>query len=143
MKINIYRTVILADVLYRCETWLLTMSEKRRLRVCEKRVLRKISRSEKDKVTFFFNDTATTEIYTVYSSLNNIWVIKSIRMRWVGLVTCMEGRSGAYMVLVGRPGGKRPLGRPRHRQDDNIKIDLHEVEWGGMDWIVQAQHRDR
>jgi len=58
-------------------------------------------------------------------------------------VTCMEGRSGAYMVLVGRPGAKRPLGRPKHRREDNIKMDLQEVEWGGMDWIVQTQHKDR
>jgi hypothetical protein len=45
----------------------------------------------------------------------------------------MEGRSGAYMVLVGRPGGKRPLGRPKHRWEDNIKMYLQEVEWEGMD----------
>ena len=91
------------------------MSEKHRLRVFEKTVLRKISGSKKDKVTGEWRRLYNKEIYTLYSSLNNIWVIKSIRMRWVGLVTCMEGRSGAYMVLVERPGGKRPLGRPRHR----------------------------
>jgi hypothetical protein len=53
-----------------------------------------------------------------------------------------EGR-GAYRVLVGRPEGRRPLGRPRHRWEDNIKMDLQEVGWGGMDWIDMAQDRDR
>jgi hypothetical protein len=53
-----------------------------------------------------------------------------------------EGR-GAYRILVGRPEGRRPLGRPRHRWEDNIKVDLQEVEWGGMDWIDMAQDRDR
>jgi hypothetical protein len=53
-----------------------------------------------------------------------------------------EGR-GAYRILVGRPEGRRPLGRPRHRWKDNIKMDLQEVRWGGMDWIDMAQDRDR
>jgi len=72
-----------------------------------------------------------------------IWVIKSRRMRWVGLVVCMGERRDAYRVLVGRPEGKRPLGRPRFRWEDNIKMDLQEVGWGGMDWIVLAEDRDR
>jgi hypothetical protein len=55
----------------------------------------------------------------------------------------MGDRRGAYMVLVGRPEGKRPLGRPRCRWEDNIKVDLKEVEWRGMDWIDLAQNRDR
>jgi len=50
---------------------------------------------------------------------------------------------GVYRVLVGKPDGKRPLGRPRHRWDDNIKMDFQEVGCGGMDWIELAQHRDR
>ena len=54
----------------------------------------------------------------------------------------VEGR-GMYRVLVGKPEGKRPLGRPRHRWDDNIKMDLQEVECGGMDWIEMTQDRDR
>jgi hypothetical protein len=53
-----------------------------------------------------------------------------------------EGR-GAYRILVGRPEGRRPLGRPRHRLEDNIKMDLQEVGWGSMDWIELAQDRDR
>jgi len=53
------------------------------------------------------------------------------------------GRRGTYMVLVGKPEGKRPLGRPRHRWEDNIKMDLQEVGYGGIDWIDLAEDRDR
>jgi hypothetical protein len=67
-------------------------------------------------------------------------VIKSRRMRWAGHVVNMGEGRGMYRVLVGKPEGKRPLGRPRHRWEDNIKIDLQEV---GMDWIKLAQDRDR
>jgi hypothetical protein len=55
----------------------------------------------------------------------------------------MGERRGAYRALVGKPEGKRPLGRPRHRWEDNIKMYLREVGWGGMDWINLAQDRDR
>jgi hypothetical protein len=140
IKIKIYISVIFPGVLYRCETWSLTMSEKHRLRAFEKRVLRKISGPKKDKVTGGWRRLNNN---TLYSSPNNIWVIKSRRLRWVTLVTCMEGRTGAYMVLVGRPGDKRPLGRPTHRWEYNNTMDLQEVAWGGIDWIVKAQHRDR
>ena len=64
-------------------------------------------------------------------------------MRWAGHVARMEERRGVYSVLVGKPEGKRPLGRPRRRWDDNIKMDLREVGCGGMDWIELAQDRDR
>jgi hypothetical protein len=55
----------------------------------------------------------------------------------------MGERRGAYRVLVGKPEGRRPLGRPRCRWEDNIKMDLREVGWGGMDWINLSQDRDR
>jgi hypothetical protein len=55
----------------------------------------------------------------------------------------MVDRTGAYRNMVGRPEGRRPLGRPRHRWDNNIKVDVEEVGWGGMDWIAVAQERDR
>ena len=70
-------------------------------------------------------------------------VIKSRRMRWAGHVARMGEGRGVYRVLVGKPEGKRPLGRPRHRWEDNIKMDLQEVGCGGMDWIELAQDRDR
>ena len=70
-------------------------------------------------------------------------VIKSKRMRWAGHVACMgEGRD-VYRVSVGKPEGKRPLGRPRRRWEDNIKMNLQEVGCGGVDWIELAQDRDR
>ena len=64
-------------------------------------------------------------------------------MRWAGHVARMRERRGVYSVLVGKPERKRPLGRPRHRWEDNIKMDLQEVGCGAMDGIVLAQDRDR
>ena len=70
-------------------------------------------------------------------------MIKSKRMRWAGHVACMGEGRGVCRVLVGKPEGKRPLGRPRRRWDDNIKMDIQEVGCGGMEWIELAQDRDR
>jgi hypothetical protein len=85
--------------------------------------------------------SANWRINDLNSSPNIIRVIKSRRMRWAGHVARMGEKRGAYRILVGRPEGRRPLGRPRRRREDNIKMDL-EVGWG-MDWIELAQHRDR
>jgi hypothetical protein len=78
-----------------------------------------------------------------FSSPSIIRIIKSKRMRWVGHETQMGGKRNAYRLLVGKPEGKRPLGRPRRRWADNIKIDLLEIGWGGVDWIGLAQDRDK
>ena len=78
----------------------------------------------------------------MYSSPNISLVIKSIIMRWVGHVACLGDRTGAYRVLVGRPDGKSPLGKPRRKWKNNIKINLKEMEWEGMDWIDLAQDRE-
>ena len=64
-------------------------------------------------------------------------------MRWTGLIARVGERRGVYRVLMGKPEGKRPLGRPRCRWEDSIKMELQEVECGGMDWIELAQDRDR
>jgi hypothetical protein len=64
-------------------------------------------------------------------------------MRWAGHVARMGEKRNAYRLLVGKPEGKRPLGRPRRRWVDNIKIDLLEIGWGGVDWICLAQDRDK
>ena len=83
------------------------------------------------------------ELNDLYSSPNIEQVIKSIRMRWAGYVSRMVEERGVYRVLVGKPEGKRPLGRPRRRWVDNIRMDLQEVGCGYMDWIGLAQYIDR
>jgi hypothetical protein len=70
-------------------------------------------------------------------------IIKSRRMRWAGHVARMREKRNAYRILVGKPEGKRPLGRHRRRWEDNSRTDLREVGWGGMDWIDLAQDRDQ
>jgi hypothetical protein len=70
------------------------------------------------------------ELHDLYSSPNNIRVIKSRRMRWARYVARMGDRRGAYMTLVGMPGGRRPLGRPRRRWEDNIKNGSSRSEMG-------------
>jgi len=79
----------------------------------------------------------------LYCSPNIVRVITSKRMRWAGHVARMGEVRGVYRVLVGKPEGKRPLGRPRRRLVDNIRMDLQEVGCGYMDWIGLAQDRDR
>jgi len=83
------------------------------------------------------------ELKDLYSSPNIVRAIRSRRMRWAGHVACLEERRGVYMVLVGKPEGKRQLGRPRRRWEDKIKMDLQDVGCEGMDWIELAQDRDR
>ena len=82
------------------------------------------------------------ELNDLYSSPNIIWVIK-LRRRWAGHVARMGKRRGVYGVWVGKPDGERPLGRPRRRWEDNIKMDLQGVGCGGVDWIELAQDRDK
>ena len=79
----------------------------------------------------------------MYSSPNIVLVIKSRRMRFAGHVASMGGERVVYRVLVGKPEGRRPLGRPRRRWVDNIRTILQEVWCGYMDWIGLAQDRDR
>ena len=80
----------------------------------------------------------------IHDSLPNIVrVVKSRRMRWAGHVARMGQERGVYRVLVGKPEGKRPMGRPRRRWEDNIKMDLQEVEGCCGDWMELAQDRDR
>ena len=83
------------------------------------------------------------ELNALYSSPNIVRVIKSRRMRWAGHVARMGEERGVYWVLVWKPEGKRPLGRPRRRWVDNIRMDLQEVGCGYVDWIGLAQDRER
>ena len=153
LKIKMHRTIII-PVVYgcetwsltlreRCETWSLTLMEECRLRVFENRVLRRIFGPKRDKVTGEWRKLHNEELNDLYSSPNIIPVIKPRRMRWVGHVLHMGEIRGVYGVLVGKPEGKRPLGGPRHRWEDNIKMDLQGVECGCMDWISGAWNRDR
>jgi len=143
LKIKVYRTIIFPVVLYGCETWSLTLREERKLRVFENMVLRRIFGSRRDEVTGEWKRLHNEELNDLYSSPNIVWVIKSRRMRWAGHVARMGEERGAYRVLLGKLEGRRPLGRPRRRWVDNIKIDLQEVGCGYMDWIGLAQDRDR
>jgi hypothetical protein len=70
-------------------------------------------------------------------------MIKSRRIRWAGHVARMGEKRDAYRILVGKPEGKRPLGRPRCRWVDNVQIDLRKMGWGDMDWLSLAQDRDQ
>jgi len=98
----------------RCETWSLTLRKKHRLTVFENRVLR-IFGPKRDKVTGEWRKLYNEELNDLYCSPNILWVMKLRRMRWVGHVACMGQRRGVYRVLVGKPEGKKPFGRPRHR----------------------------
>jgi CRISPR/Cas system-associated protein Cas7 (RAMP superfamily) len=83
------------------------------------------------------------ELHGLYSSPSIVRVIKTRRMRWAGHVARMGKVRGAYNILVGTPERRRPLGRHRRRGEDNIKMDLREIGFWGVDWINLAQDRDR
>jgi hypothetical protein len=70
-------------------------------------------------------------------------MFKSRRIRWTGHIARMGKKRNAYRILVGKPEGERPLGRPKRRWEDNIRMDLREIGWGGMDWIDLAQDTDQ
>jgi hypothetical protein len=142
LKTKIYRTIILPVVLYGCDAWSLTAREERKLRVSENMVLRRIFEPRRDEVTGEWRRLHNEELNSLYSSPNIVRVIKSRRMRWAGHVAHMGEERGAYRVLVVKLEGKRPLGRPRRRWADNIRMDLQEVGCGHVDWIGLAQDRD-
>jgi hypothetical protein len=132
VKIKIYKTIILPVVLNGCETLSLTLREEHRLRMSENRVLRRIIGPKRDEVIGGWRKLHE-ELHVLYSSPSIIRVIKARRMRWAGNMARMGEVRGAY-ILVGRPEGRRPLGRPRHRWEDNIKMGLREIVWGcGLD----------
>jgi hypothetical protein len=105
--------------------------------------LRRIFGPKRDEVTGEWRELHNKELNDLYSSPNIVRVIKSRRMRLARHVTRMGEERGVYEVLVGKPEGKRPLGRPRLGWEHNIKMDLQEVGCLVMDWIWLAQDRDR
>ena len=109
----------------------------------ENMVLRRIFGPRRDEVTGEWKRLHNEELNDFYCSPNMVRVIKSRRMRWAGHVARMDEERGVYRVLVGKPEGKRPLGRPKRRWEDNNRMDLQEVGCGYMDWIGLAQNRDR
>ena len=119
------------------------MREERKLRVFENMVLRTIFGPRRDEGTGEWRRLHNEELNDLYSSPNIVRVIRSRRMRWAEHMARMGEERGVHMVLVGKTEGRRPLGRPRLRWVDNIRMDLQEVGCGYMDWIGLAQDRDR
>jgi hypothetical protein len=113
------------------------------LRVFENRVLGRVFGPKRHEVTGEWRKLHNEELSDLYSLPNIVRVVKWRRMRWMGHVARMDEGRGVYRVLVGKPEGKRPLGRPRHRWEDNIKMDLQEVGGGCGDWMELALDRDR
>jgi hypothetical protein len=110
--------------------------------VFENRVLRRIFGPKRDEVTGEWRKLHNEELCHLYCSPSIIRIIKLRRIRWVGHVARMGEKRNAYRLLVGKTEGKGPLGRPRCRLVDNIKMDLGEVGWA-VDWIGLAQDRNR
>ena len=109
----------------------------------ENRVLRRVFGRNRDEVTGEWRELHNEELSDLYSLPNIVQVVKSKRMRWAGHVTLVGEGRGVHRVLVGKPEGKRRLGRPRRRWKDNIKMDLQEVGGDCGDWMELAQDRDR
>jgi hypothetical protein len=113
------------------------------LRVFENRVLRRMFGPKRDEVTGEWRKLHNEELYNLYSSPDIIRRVKSRRMRWAGHMAHMGEERKVYNVSVGKPEGKRPLGRPRCRWEDGVRMDLMETGLGDVDWIRLAQDRDR
>jgi hypothetical protein len=141
VRVKIYKTIIMPFVLYGCETRSLTLREEHRLRVFENRFLRGIFGPKRDDVMGEWRKLHNEEYHNLYLSPDIIRQVKSRRMRWAGHVACMGEERKVYKDLVGNPKGKRPLGRPRRRWEDGIRMDLKEIVWGGVNWIRLAQGR--
>jgi len=122
--LKIFRTVILPVILYGCESWSTTLADEHKLRVFENKILRKIYGPKRDEMTGEWRRLHNDELYGLYDSPNVVKIMKSRRLRWADHVSRMEKKGRLYSILVGRPDGRRPLGRPRRRLEDNIRRDL-------------------
>jgi hypothetical protein len=117
----------------------LTLREDHRLRAFEKRALKRIFRPKREE-DGLWRKLHNDELHSLYSTPNIIRVIKSRRMRWEGHVARMGEGRGVYWALVRRPKGKRPLGIPRRRWEDNIELDRGEIGIDGANWIQLARN---
>jgi hypothetical protein len=126
-KIRIYKTIILPVVLYGCGTWSLTLREEHKLRVFEKKLLRKIFEPKMDVVTGGWRKLCNKELHNLYSSPSIIRMIKPRRMRWAGYVARTVEKKNAYRILVGNPEGKTIL-----------KCILREIGWDSGDWMTSG-----
>jgi hypothetical protein len=140
-KVKIYKTIILPVVLYGCESSSLTLRKEHRLRVFENRVLRRIFGPKRDEVTGEWRKFTMRNF--IICTHPQISLGKSRRMMWMGHVARMGEERNVYKILVGKPEGKRPLGRPRRRWEDGIRMDFREIGLRGVDCIRLAQDRDR
>jgi hypothetical protein len=111
--------------------------------VFENRVLRRICEPKRDEVTGEWRKLHNEELHNLYSSPDIIRQVKLRRMRWAGHVARIGEEREVYKVLAGKPEGKRPLGRPRRRWEDGIRMDRREIGLRGVDWIRLGQDRDR
>jgi hypothetical protein len=119
--------IIFPVVLYGCETWSPTVREEHKLRVFENRVLRRIFGPKRNRVTGGWRKLHNEELHNLYTSPGIIRIIKSRRMTWAGHVVRMGEKRNVYRLLIRKPEGKRPLGKPRRRWIDNIKMGLIEI----------------
>jgi hypothetical protein len=141
VKVRIYKTIILPVVPYGCETWSLRLKEECKLSVFENRVLRRIFGPKRNGVTGGWRKLYNEGLHNLYSSPSIIRIIKSRRIRWVEHVARIGEKRNVYRLLVGKPEGNRPLGRPRRRWIDNINMDLLKIGVNVVDWIGLAQDR--
>jgi hypothetical protein len=118
------------------------LREERRLRVFENGVLRRVFGTKRDEVTGEWRKLYNEELNELYSLPHIVRVVKSRRMRWAGHMARMVEEREVHRVLVVKPEGKRPVGRPRRRWEYDIKIDVQEVGGGRGDWTELAQDRD-
>jgi hypothetical protein len=125
---TIYKTIILTVVLYGCETWSLTLRDGHRLMVFDNMLLKRIFGLERDEVTGGWRKLHNENLHNLY---------------FLPCVACMGEKRNAYGILVGKPEGKRSLGRPICRGKHDIQMDLRDIGRGGVDWIQLAQDRDQ
>jgi hypothetical protein len=96
-----------------------------------------------DEVATDWRRLQNEALHIIYGLPNTIKVIKSRSMRWAGHVVHMGEMRNSYKILVGKPKGKSPLGKLRHKREGNIKVDLKEIGRDGVDWIYLVQGRDQ